>query len=465
MKNKLVRTIFLVLCILAPSFLVTISTTQRVTSFFSASDLYGISDEPYIEAGFSEETCFLPFEQLDYETSIPWWYDLIDKEDIPNNGAGVYIAVLDTGLLPMWQYFFHEANIATELGKGFSHDIYWDETINNIAIGPLRDDRGYLTDLASGHGTHVTSTIAGYYVPYDVYVEGIAPLATIIPVLCLDAWLVDSPYGPLQLSGGTDEMIAAAIYYVANLDLDGPVIINMSLGGPSPTPMIEDAINYAIDQGVIIVVSAGNEGEAGMDYPGAYDQVISCAACGWTEMFYHEWDAHWFYDGVLADVPEKLNKPDVFGNEYQVYLESFSGRPNPDLGQLDSDLDVMCPGAWIMGPYKPKFSTNVGYYYVSGTSMAAPHVSAITALILEIFPFYEQEDIECILRWAASDTKANEKRGFPATGIDVMVAYYLPGYYYTVSWDENDFGQGFLKANNAMLTALLYLFRYFWKHR
>jgi subtilisin family serine protease len=59
----------------------------------------------------------------------------------------------------------------------------------------------------------------------------------------------------------------------------------MSLGGTEPAPLIEDAINYAISKGVIIVAAAGNSGLEGMDWPGAYPQVISAAAGGWTEQW------------------------------------------------------------------------------------------------------------------------------------------------------------------------------------
>lgn len=397
-------------------------------------------------------------EALPWPEVTPWWSDLIDKEDVSNDGEGVYIAVLDTGLLPMWSYFFPAGNIAWEYGKGFSHDIYWDDTYQAIMMSDLKDDRGFITDLASGHGTHVASTIGGYYIPYDLYVEGIAPKAKIIPVLVLDAWDVATPFGNVQFSGGTNEMIAAGIAYIANLadSLDGPVIINMSLGGPEPSQLIEDAIDYAISKGVIVVVSAGNEGLAGMDYPGAYDQVISCAAGGWTEMFSHEWYGHWFYDGVLADVPEELNTIDVYGNEYQVYLEDFSGRPNATLGQKHTDLDIMAPGAWILGPYKEKFDSYIGYYYVSGTSMAAPHVSAISALILQSYSDFDQKDIEHILRIAAHGVGKNMRNGFPKTGENVIVAWWIPGYGYYVSWGRFDYGTGFLKANEAMWYAAHY---------
>ena len=89
---------------------------------------------------------------------------------------------------------------------GYTHDVTWDNSINDVVFSPVRDDRGFITDLASGHGTHVTSTIVGFDI-YGLYgVNGVAPEVTIIPVLVLDAWLVASPFGTLGFSGGTDEM-------------------------------------------------------------------------------------------------------------------------------------------------------------------------------------------------------------------------------------------------------------------
>lgn len=449
---KKVLTILLMLCIITPGFIMFTNIASSEPTFYNSQELYDISVEPMLAANLIDTNA------EDYgarPSASPWWYDLVDKENVANDGEGVYVAVLDTGLMNYWPFFFPEGDIAWEYSKGFSHDVYWDYTIEDLVFDPLNDDRGPITDLASGHGTHVTSTIIGYNYNNFYYVEGIAPKATIIPVLVLDAWEVDSPYGVLQLSGGTDEMISAGIYYIADLaeELDGPVIINMSLGGPSPTPMIEEAINYAIANGVIIVCSAGNEGEDGMGWPGAYEQVISTAACGWTEALYH---SMWPGGGDwLVDVPEELNVPDIFGNEYQVYLEDFSSRPNKTLGQKHHDLDVMAPGAWIVGPYKPKFSNEVGYYYLSGTSMAAPHVTAIAALILQDYPDFDQKDIEHILKIAAGGVGQNMLRGFPKEATDVYVAY-VPGYVYLISWGIHDYGRGFLQCDEAMFYAAHY---------
>lgn len=415
----------------------TISLANNVPQQFAATPFFfaDMTEAQFAEAFIQPDDISI----MSLPERLPFWVDLVDKELVPNYGDNVYVAVLDTGLVSQWSFFFSQAKIAWELGKGFTHDIYWDDTIQDIVIGPLRDDRGFITGLASGHGTHVASTIVGYNVNNAYWVQGVAPGATIIPVLVLDAWEVASPYGPLRLSGGTDEMVAAGILYIADLagTLDGPIVINMSLGGPEPTAMIEEAINYAISKGVIVVASAGNNGTDGMGYPGGYPQVISAAAGGWAEMFNKGWQ---------ADVPEKLNSNDSLGNNWQIYLEDFSSRPNKYLGQKSQDLDVTAPGAWIVGPYRPAFSTTMGYYYVSGTSMAAPHVSAIASLLLEHMPYLNQSKVEAILRLAA--------RGLPFAADNAIVAYpFAEPYYYTATWLGGDYGAGFLQADETLKAA------------
>jgi subtilisin family serine protease len=246
-------------------------------------------------------------------------------------------------------------------------------------------------------------------------------------------------------------MISEGIYYIADLSdsLDGPVIISMSLGGPDPSPMIEEAINYAINKGVIVVASAGDSGEAGMGWPGAYDQVISCAAGGWTEGWINETGG---YDGGfwLNDVPEKLNTKDYWGNNWQHFLEIFSSRPNRKLGQKPHHLDVCAPGASIVGPYDPSvywdedsnmwINDPLNYYYLWGTSMSAPHVSGIGSHILQLYPDTNQFEMESILK------NADHGNPMPCDGSWALD----PWGFYHFEWKGTDYGAGWLTADEAI---------------
>ncbi|MCU0486118.1 MAG: hypothetical protein MUC85_08415, partial [Anaerolineales bacterium] len=69
-------------------------------------------------------------------TYLPFNADLVNAEKSVNSGQGVYVAVLDTGLVAEWPMLFAYANIAADLGKGFSHDVYWDDAVGDIMFGP-----------------------------------------------------------------------------------------------------------------------------------------------------------------------------------------------------------------------------------------------------------------------------------------------------------------------------------------
>ena len=235
-----------------------------------------------------------------------WDSDLINVEAVPQTGAGVYVAVLDTGLVPHWRDYFPEARIATELGAGFHQTVTFkaknqDPCGLETEVGQLRSST-WVGSRESTHGTHVASTILGYFYRsnYDaisgfplppIMVRGIAPGVTVIPVKVLADYQV--PAMPKCGGGqpsftavfGTSSMVAAGIRYVTSLKNAGysPMVINMSLGGPA-SEMLETqpAIDEAIAAGVIIVASAGNDGEYGMGYPGAYPPVISVGSAGWV---------------------------------------------------------------------------------------------------------------------------------------------------------------------------------------
>jgi len=378
--------------------------------------------------------------------------DMIDVEQLahPQNkwyGKGIRVAVLDTGLLPNWNYFFPKSRIDADLGIGFVQDLETGE----ITTVPW-------DDAVSGHGTHVASTIIGYnYHGYPI--TGVAPLAKIIPVKVLSFYDYDE-----WVAWGTSGMVAAGIDYITSLVEDGTlspgkIIINMSLGASVPMAEVEEAIDRAIAAGVIVVASAGNGGTDGMGYPGGYPQVISAGAAGWT--------GNWWPDGNygfwLEDVPEDLMTPApasiIFGPPAgtQTYMTYYSAWELP--GQ---DLDVAAPGSWCLGPY---WTPEAGplpedpedcYWYVGGTSMAAPHVAGTAALMAEKKGRkLVQSEVEAILESTADIaplTYANTA-GNPWGVTDPYMAIYMlyDGIYlYFSSWDDPAVGAGLLQTDAAV---------------
>lgn len=369
-----------------------------------------------------------------------WDSDLINVENVSQTGAGVYVAVLDTGLVPNWSDYFPKDRIATNLGTGFEQPVSFkaqnDACGLGVTVGALHQT-SFIGSTGSTHGTHVTSTIIGYFyrsnsdaaagfVLPPIMVRGIAPDVTIIPVKVLSDYQVPAlpkcrPGIPSQKAVfGTDEMVAAGINYVTDLAIAGykPMVINMSLGGSELAQVEKDAIDRAIDNGVIIVAAAGNEGEAGMGYPGAYARVISVGSVGWTKEWLKPTDGlpryrMWWLQYPNAPILTGSGDVADLTSANDIYLSDFSSRALP--GQ---ELDVLAPGSWVRGPFPgdpgynhlPWWSNGIGdlkghnsgnFYYVGGTSMATPHVTSAAALLLQKNPLLTQSDIESILKSTA----------------------------------------------------------------
>jgi subtilisin family serine protease len=199
------------------------------------------------------------------------------------------------------------------------------------------------------------------------------------------------------------------------------VVINMSLGGSRLDAIEKAAIDYAIANGVIVVAAAGNEGDAGMSYPGAYEPVISVAASGWTG----EWtpNSAWWRTKDVAE-------PTAAG---AFYITDFSSREKQ--GQ---DLDIAAPGSWVVGPYQVQ-SGSTSFFFLGGTSMASPHVAGIAALMLEKSPALNQIQVEYILESTAI--------ALPAGCRDVVDPSVGPT---TYCWGADAAGAGLATADAAL---------------
>jgi subtilisin family serine protease len=393
---------------------------DALTMQIKVSNLAAIQALPYVAAANPDaERTGAPVDTVsvsDFKWGFGTWdLDVINvtqpgphNRDVEYDGSGVYVAVLDTGLLDSWRQYLPQERIASQYAKSFGGG---GGEVGNVSEQPNKWEHDQ-----NSHGTHVTSTILGYQFGVN-QINGVAPLATVIPVKVLN-----------QNGSGWSSVIARGITYVTDLKLSGElgtssVVINMSLGGSRLDAMEKAAIDYAVDNGVIIVASAGNRGIAGMGYPGAYEPVISVGASGWLG----EW-----WPGHLSDWWYALNDADP-NNMALYYMTDFSSR-----ALTGQDLDVVAPGSWVLGPYQVN-SGQTSYYYLGGTSMASPHVAGIVALMVQKNPGLTAAQAEAILTGAAIS--------FP---IGCREVYQPSGATENICWDADATGSGLITADAAL---------------
>jgi subtilisin family serine protease len=347
-----------------------------------------------------------PIAVTDFSGGMSTWnLDAVNVTETGNgrtvtqDGTGVFIGVLDTGLPDSWRQYFPNERISTQFAKSFGGG---GGERGNVSEQPNKWEHDQ-----NSHGGHVTSTIIGFQLGANFF-NGVAPKASIIPVKVLN-----------QNGSGWSSVVAQGILYIANLKSgalkNSPVVINMSLGGPALDAFEKAAIDYAIRQGVIIVASAGNSGEQGMGYPGAYTPVISVAAAGFVSQFS---TPTWWFTSNVTD-PTDLS---------EFFIAPFSSR------QLTGqDLDVTAPGASIVGPYQLN-SGHLSYFYLSGTSMASPHVAGIVALMAQKKPALTASQAETTLVSSAIPMGAGSR---VVNGV-------------TITWGINATGSGLITASAAL---------------
>lgn len=191
----------------------------------------------------------------------------------------------------------------------------------------------YMDD--NGHGTHVAGTVAA--VNNTLGVIGIAPQTNLYAIKVLDQ------YG----NGNYSDVIAGIEWAITN-NLD---IINMSLGGTTGSKTLQTAVDEAYIAGLLLVASAGNRGydkKGTITYPAAYDSVIAVGA-----------------------------------------IDNKNNRAN--FSSVGRELELVAPGIEIQ-------STVPGSYgYKDGTSMAAPHVAGVAALVWAAQPSLSNVSLRSLL--------------------------------------------------------------------
>ncbi|WP_416237625.1 type VII secretion-associated serine protease mycosin [Streptomyces sp. NBC_00162] len=275
-------------------------------------------------------------------------------------GDGVTVAVLDTGVDDS------HPDLAGRVLEG--HDL--------IGMGAGRGDRSW-----ARHGTAMASIIAGHGHGSGQGVLGIAPQAKILPIRVI---LEEGDPGRAQARDSKGGALADGIRWAADHGAD---VINLSLGDDSDSAHHEagedEAVQYALTKGVVVVASAGNGGESGdrVSYPAAYPGVIAVTAV------------------------DRRGKKAKFSTRNWYATVSAPG------------VDVV-----IADPDR-------SYYEGWGTSAAAAFVSGAAALVKAAHPDLSPAQIKKLLEDTASDSPAggrDDARGHgmadPAAALQVAEA-------------------------------------------
>ncbi len=197
--------------------------------------------------------------------------------------------------------------------------------------------RSRTVDDKYGHGTHVAG-IAAAITNNGIGVAGVGYNSSLMNVKVLG-----------DNGAGFNSWIAKGITWATD---NGAKVINMSLGGGSSSSTVQNAVNYAWSKGVVIVAAAGNNNSSSLFYPAAYPNVISVAATDQNDA-----------------------------------KASFSN--------YGSWVTVSAPGVDIYSTL-PNHTNAIGqlnYGYLSGTSMASPHVAGLAALIFARYPTWTNADV------------------------------------------------------------------------
>lgn len=227
----------------------------------------------------------------------------------------------------------------------------------------------------NGHGTHVAGTIA-QSTNNDLGVAGIAYEASLMPLKVLS-----------NGGGGTVADIAEAIRFAAD---NKAQVINMSLGGGGESQLMQEAIDYAHSKGVVVIAAAGNAGRNAAEYPARYRHVVGVSALNsaGTKARYSNFGA-----GVDISAPGgEKNGDDPAGGILQNTIDPQTGSPVFESFQ--------------------------------GTSMAAPHVAGVAALIRAV-GIEEPDRIEDVLKQSALVVKDDTLNHYGAGKLDAAAAVKL----------------------------------------
>jgi hypothetical protein len=287
--------------------------------------LAALKNDPDIEFAERDYVAEVAFVPNDSDVANEWHLSKIQAFQAWDGTIGngnVVVAVLDSGVT------LNQPDLAGRILPGYD----FVNTNQNIT-----DD--------FGHGTAVTGVIAANG-NNGQGVAGIAYDCSVLPVKVMD----NNGFAPYST-------IAAGIKYAVD---NGARVINLSIAGSAPSATLQDAIDYAWSNNVVVVAAAGNNADSTPQYPAACNHVL----------------------GVSSTAPD----------DSLSYFSSFG-----------SDIKISAPGETI---WTTQSDLNNPYGPWRGTSFASPVVAAVAALVISANPTLSNDQIVSLLEQSADDIGA-----------------------------------------------------------
>ena len=360
----------------------------RLNSEFSQPDhLYTVKgDKALLNALKHDLKQYTEYVEPDYIYSIPESQDSRVNVSIGKEASPIQASQAPNDPMYSQQWNLHSINVESSWqdtkGKGATVAVI-DTGISEVPdLKETSFAKGYdfVNDREdarddNGHGTHVAGTIA-QSTNNGFGVAGIAYEATLMPLKVLSA-----------SGGGTVADIAEAIRFAAD---HGANVINMSLGGGGESSAMAEAIDYAHKKGVLVIAAAGNSGQNSASYPARYPHVLGVAALDSSgqKAAYSNFGA-----GVDVSAPGgSTSEENAAGGILQNTIDPSTGE-----------------------------STFAAF---QGTSMAAPHVAGVAALV-SASGVKDPDEVAAALTQSARKVQDDQLNHYGAGKLDAAAAVKL----------------------------------------
>jgi len=368
---------------------------EKIKTLKWLKQLNATNNYDYVEPNYIHKASFTPNDQY---FNIQWHYNNIQLQDALDEPQGtgdsnVIVAVIDTGVLT------NHPDLQGQLVAGYDFISSITSSLDQNGIDNDPNDPGDQSlpgGTSSFHGTHVAGTIAAT-TNNTIGVSGVAGGVRIMPLRVLGRNGTGTSYDIIQ----SLQFAAGQANDSGTVPAQTPDIINLSLGSTSFSQAEQDIYNTLAGLDILVIAAAGNRNSSTPDYPAAYNNVISVSA---------------------TTLNNQRASYSNFGNTIDVAAPG---------GQLNTDLngDGFPDGVLSTMGDDSTNTIQFNYGYSEGTSMAAPHVAGVAALMKSANSNLSVSDFNTLL------TNGDLTDDLGSAGRD------------------NQFGYGLINARKAVLAA------------